>query len=116
MAAAKAEFAELFAAAEVFKRKSLKILNQTIVIEIVCKCSRSWTWSDFFCFEMVCMFEKTDFVICLITFFQAGEHAALAPVNNDVQASQVPAEYLEDTEDVAAAKVTLRSTLHSTMT
>ena len=35
MAAAKAEFAELFAAAEVFKRKSLKILNQTIVIEIV---------------------------------------------------------------------------------
>ena len=43
MAAAKAEFAELFAAAEVFKRKSLKILNQTIVIEIVYKCSRSWT-------------------------------------------------------------------------
>ena len=35
VAAAKAEFAELFAAAEVFKRKSLKILNQTIVIEIV---------------------------------------------------------------------------------
>merc|ERR1712223_437775 len=35
---------------------------------------------------------------------EAGEHAALAPVNNDVQASQVPAEYLEDTEDVAAAK------------
>ena len=28
-------------------------------------------------------------------------------MNNDVQASQVPAEYLEDTEDVAAAKVTL---------
>ena len=68
MAAAKAEFAELFAAAEVFKRKSLKILNQTIVIEIVCKCSRSWTWSDFFCFEMVCMFEKTDIVRLLITF------------------------------------------------
>merc|ERR1711936_500971 len=35
---------------------------------------------------------------------ETGEHAALAPVNNDVQASQVPAEYLEDTEDVAAAK------------
>merc|ERR1711874_476318 len=35
---------------------------------------------------------------------EAGEHAALAPVNNDVQASQVPAEYLEYTEDVAAAK------------
>merc|ERR1712066_773150 len=35
---------------------------------------------------------------------EAGEHAALAPVNNDVQASQVPAEYLEDTEDVTAAK------------
>merc|ERR1712223_1305964 len=35
---------------------------------------------------------------------EAGEHAALAPVNNDVQASQVPAEYLEDTEDVANAK------------
>merc|ERR1711962_1733835 len=35
---------------------------------------------------------------------EAGEHAALAPVNNDIQASQVPAEYLEDTEDVANAK------------
>merc|ERR1711973_265964 len=35
---------------------------------------------------------------------EAGEHAALAPVNNDVQASQMPAEYLEDTKDVAAAK------------
>ena len=43
MAAAKAEFAELFAAAEVFKRKSLKLLNQTIVVEIVYNCSKCWT-------------------------------------------------------------------------
>ena len=36
-------------------------------------------------------------------------------MNNDVQASQVPAEYLEDTEDVAAAKVTLGSTFYNDM-
>merc|ERR1719507_1253087 len=35
---------------------------------------------------------------------EAGDHAALAPVNSDVQASQIPAAYIEDTEDVAAAK------------
>merc|ERR1712141_941287 len=34
----------------------------------------------------------------------AGEHAALAPVNNDVQAEQIPDEFLDDAEDVAAAK------------
>merc|ERR1712083_866264 len=34
----------------------------------------------------------------------AGEHAALAPVNNDVQADQIASAYLDDTEDVAAAK------------
>ena len=32
-------------------------------------------------------------------------------MNNDVQASQVPAEYLEDTEDVAAAKVKIKKNL-----
>ena len=43
---------------------------------------------------------------CLVdTFWQAGDHAALAPVNRDVQAAQIPAAYIEDTEDVAAAKV-----------
>ena len=35
---------------------------------------------------------------------QAGDHAALAPVNSDVQASQIPASYIEDTAEVAAAK------------
>ena len=35
---------------------------------------------------------------------EAGEHAALAPVNTDTQAPQVPAAFLDDTEDVAAAK------------
>merc|ERR1739848_906365 len=34
----------------------------------------------------------------------AGEHAALAPVNNDVQAEQIPDEFLDDAADVAAAK------------
>merc|ERR1711936_632769 len=34
----------------------------------------------------------------------AGEHAALAPVNNDIQAEQIADEFLEDAEDVAAAK------------
>merc|ERR1712158_309763 len=34
----------------------------------------------------------------------AGEHAALAPVNNDVQADQIADEFLADAEDVAAAK------------
>merc|ERR1711887_68409 len=35
---------------------------------------------------------------------EAGEHAALAPVNSDVQAAQIAAEYLADAEEVAAAK------------
>merc|ERR1711936_628857 len=40
---------------------------------------------------------------------EAGEHAALRPdalhpVNNDVQAAQIGASYLDDVEDVAAAK------------
>ena len=35
---------------------------------------------------------------------EAGEHAALAPVNTDTQAAQVPSAFLDDTEDVAAAK------------
>merc|ERR1712130_1021429 len=35
---------------------------------------------------------------------EAGDHAALAPVNSDVQASQIPATYIEDTAEVAAAK------------
>merc|ERR1711970_275911 len=34
----------------------------------------------------------------------AGEHAALAPVNNDIQAEQIAAAYLDDVEEVAAAK------------
>merc|ERR1712154_472511 len=34
----------------------------------------------------------------------AGEHAALAPVNNDVQAEQIPDEFLDDAADVAAAR------------
>merc|ERR1711863_181908 len=33
-----------------------------------------------------------------------GDHAALAPVNNDLQAEQIALSYLADTEDVAAAK------------
>merc|ERR1712083_1196364 len=35
---------------------------------------------------------------------EAGEHAALAPVNNDVQAAQIANAYLDDTVDVAEAK------------
>ena len=35
---------------------------------------------------------------------EAGEHAKLAPVNNDVQAPQIATAYIADTEDVAAAK------------
>merc|ERR1711997_81852 len=34
----------------------------------------------------------------------AGDHAALAPVNNDVQAEQIPDQFPDDAEDVAAAK------------
>merc|ERR1712198_765718 len=40
----------------------------------------------------------------LFSAAEAGDHAALAPVNRDVQAAQIPAAYIEDTEDVAAAK------------
>merc|ERR1712198_322813 len=40
----------------------------------------------------------------LFSAAEAGDHAALAPVNRDVQATQIPAAYIEDTEDVAAAK------------
>merc|ERR1712172_334720 len=35
---------------------------------------------------------------------EAGDHAMLAPVNNDVQAPQIATAYMADTEDVAAAK------------
>lgn len=35
---------------------------------------------------------------------KAGLHAALAPVNNDIQAPQIAGAYLDDVEDVAAAK------------
>merc|ERR1712020_83897 len=35
---------------------------------------------------------------------EAGEHAALAPVNADTQAAQIATAYIADTEDVAAAK------------
>ena len=38
-----------------------------------------------------------------------GEHAALAPVNNDVQAKQIPNAYLDDDEDVAAAKASFQA-------
>merc|ERR1711997_1043273 len=34
----------------------------------------------------------------------AGEHAKLAPVNNDVQAPQIATAYMADTDDVAEAK------------
>merc|ERR1719381_470408 len=40
---------------------------------------------------------------------EAGEHAALAPVNNDVQADQIGSSYLEDTDDVAAAKAAFQA-------
>merc|ERR1711970_1559144 len=39
----------------------------------------------------------------------AGEHAKLAPVNNDVQAEQIPNAYLDDDEDVAAAKAAFQA-------
>merc|ERR1712130_1024692 len=39
----------------------------------------------------------------------AGEHAALAPVNNDVQAEQIPESFLDDLEDVAAAKAAFKA-------
>merc|ERR1711944_79605 len=40
---------------------------------------------------------------------EAGEHAALAPVNNDVQAEQIAAAYLDDLEEVAAAKAAFKA-------
>ena len=46
---------------------------------------------------------KQDF-LAAFKAASAGEHAALAPVNNDVQAEQIPSFFLEDTEDVAVAK------------
>ena len=39
----------------------------------------------------------------------AGEHAALAPVNNDIQAEQIAATYLDDVEEVAAAKAAFKA-------
>ena len=39
----------------------------------------------------------------------AGEHAALAPVNNDIQAEQIAAAYLDDIEEVAAAKASFKA-------
>ena len=46
---------------------------------------------------------KQDF-LAAFKAASVGEHAALAPVNNDVQAEQIPSFFLEDTEDVAVAK------------
>merc|ERR1712001_789000 len=43
----------------------------------------------------------------------AGEHAALAPVNNDVQADQIADEFLADAEDVAAAKAEFAAAFES---
>merc|ERR1711988_1368383 len=45
---------------------------------------------------------------------EAGEHAALRPdalhpVNNDVQAAQIAASYLDDVEDVAAAEAAFQA-------
>merc|ERR1712152_103577 len=40
---------------------------------------------------------------------EAGEHAALAPVNSDTQAAQIAAEYLADAEEVAAAKAAFQA-------
>merc|ERR1712244_47482 len=40
---------------------------------------------------------------------EAGEHAALAPVNADTQAAQIAAEYLADAEEVAAAKAAFQA-------
>jgi len=39
----------------------------------------------------------------------AGEHAALAPVNNDIQAEQIAGAYLDDVEEVAAAKASFKA-------
>merc|ERR1711962_478706 len=38
------------------------------------------------------------------TAAEAGEHIALRPVNNDVQAAQIASAYLDDAEEVANAK------------
>merc|ERR1712086_845981 len=39
----------------------------------------------------------------------AGEHAALAPVNNDIQAEQIAGAYLDDVEEVANAKASFKA-------
>ena len=39
----------------------------------------------------------------------AGDHAALAPVNNDVQAEQIPEAFIDDDKDVAAAKAAFQA-------
>merc|ERR1712212_96810 len=40
---------------------------------------------------------------------EKGEHAALAPVNNDAQAEQIATAYLSDAEEVAAAKAAFQA-------
>merc|ERR1719486_7943 len=40
---------------------------------------------------------------------EAGEHAALAPVNADTQAAQIASAYLADDEEVAAAKAAFKA-------
>merc|ERR1712008_644541 len=40
---------------------------------------------------------------------EAGEHAALAPMNADAQAAQIAAAYLADVDEVAAAKAALQA-------
>merc|ERR1712223_1197813 len=40
---------------------------------------------------------------------EAGDHAALAPVNSDTQADQIAAEYLADVDEVAAARAAFQA-------
>merc|ERR1712051_824891 len=52
-------------------------------------------------------------LVLVIAAAAAGEHAALAPVNNDVQAEQIADEFLADAEDVAAAKAEFTAAFES---
>ena len=89
--------------------------------------SQDWSASDDFSLQVFVIavavaapLEDTPEVAAAKAEFQAafdaavaGEHAALAPVNNDVQAEQIGDSFLEDAEDVAAAKAEFAAAFES---
>ena len=79
--------------------------------KLICRTNSFQTIAAFIAVAAAAPLEDTLEVAAAKAEFQAafksaaaGEHAALAPVNNDLQAEQIANAYLDDDEDVATVK------------